>query len=263
MRGKEYLFTLAVDAGTFGILWLLFSWLSDMIKKKSMALPATILTPEQAQQMLMTAPEQLSQYVMQVKSFLVFSAIGAVLLIIVTFLLISLSRTLLWNKLLNKTLSLRRYGKWMLLHLTLLIPLLGFFVFYVVIKLGGAVIFALLTKNVSLFSFIQGLLDLTFFIVSMNYLFLSYMHFTRTHRIWKSIGAPFAMMNKNILTGMGFQLVTMVVISLLFLPLKDYFFIYPDRQLYVMGVLLLLYISWLRLYVVSIASKEHFLSSFS
>src|SRR3990167_9752675 len=122
---KVFWVTFLTDLIFFGAVGLIFSQFSTYLQHKSVEIMAG-RTPEQIQQLILSAPEQALPFLEQLKSFLFVSVGTLALLVILTFLLFSLEQAFIWNTLQQKKVTSKTYWRWNLLYLGLIIPLFLF-----------------------------------------------------------------------------------------------------------------------------------------
>jgi len=137
---KVFWVTFLTDLIFFGAVGLIFSQFSTYLQHKSVEIMAG-RTPEQIQQLILSAPEQALPFLEQLKSFLFVSVGTLALLVILTFLLFSLEQAFIWNTLQQKKVTSKTYWRWNLLHLGLIIPLLLYGLGAGIVKLGTSSLF--------------------------------------------------------------------------------------------------------------------------
>ncbi|MBT4538969.1 hypothetical protein HOC32_01645 [Candidatus Woesearchaeota archaeon] len=256
-----YWFQLLHDAAFLGIILGFFTWFGRALENRSINLFQGN-TPEQIQQLLLTAPEQVAPLVGNLRIFLVILVVGVIGLLLMTYLLYVLSRLGIWNKLVHNKWSYKPFGKWLVLHLALIFPLLGIGLIYLIFKiLLGLIIQALFTAN-SLWYFshqdgitialtsINGMISLFLSLFVLAYLFHVYRDFVQRKKVWESIGKGFSVFRnvKVLFSTVGFATLIAIVITLIFFPIQKVLFTSPGLLSFLQIVVVLLYISWVRQY---------------
>ncbi len=166
----------------------------SLIIKQTVALTGG-RTVDQIQQLILNNPEQAQAVVGNIKLFL-FTFFGGVILILVSsYLLFSLSRFIIWNKLLNKKFDKKRYWKWNLLQLLLL----GLFIVYLPIVFVSKLLINFLIEGMpaKINTFLNLTSNLLLMLVFVTFVFLVYYSFTKKYQVWNSVADVFALVKKK------------------------------------------------------------------
>ncbi|MEK6900731.1 MAG: hypothetical protein AABX37_00130 [Nanoarchaeota archaeon] len=247
-RQKNILHIFCIDLLFAGIAaFLLFSF-GSYIQNKTKLLPP----PEQLQQLLTSSPQQAQAAFAGLKSVLVVSLLGAV--IIALFLLFSYaySRAYIWNALLQKKVSQHNYWKWNGLCLVLIIPLLIYLLLILVLTLLFQQVFSLI-PSITVINLLNALLKLLYILVFLFFFLLVKYNFTKSYKIWESIGNAFTLLRtkwSSLWRVFITMLITFTIVSLL-LTLPPRFVLYNQAVLQVIDIIVfLLFLAWFRVYLV-------------
>ena len=221
---------------------------------------------------MIASPEQAVVFLTQVKSLLLLAILGTIILVILAFLLYSLSRALIWNKLHHQKLTKKNYWKWNTLNLALIIPLLVIGLGFLIIRILFTLFLDFILKlnlrfyaaHTNVFDVITTLLEgtLSFFLVLLIliFIFLTYHLFIQKYKVWASIGKAFQLLKKKqrkIWRVVLFTLLTGLILTLITYPLKQYFLYNPVPTMLIQFGLSLLFVNWLRLYLFKTISLRH------
>jgi len=259
--------TFLADFVFVALLLIVFSTFGTHLKDRSDEVMGG-RTAEEVQQLLASSsPEEMLPFFTELKSFIIFSISSIGLLTIAFFLLFSLEQALVWNMLLHRKLTGKTYWRWNLLHLALLIPILLYGLFFTLIKVITAYIFrTVLTSSPALYLRHAALIDSILLILNnavsfilglllLLLIFLIYNAFTEKYKVWVSIGEGCSRL-KTHWSRVWRMLLLMVVVALLLtgilLPLKQGLQFYPLVSTILNVSISLLFISWIRSYLVTI-----------
>jgi hypothetical protein len=252
MDGK-ILVSVAVDGFAMAAIALLFFVMTQILNSLSGSLQ-NVATPEQFQQLLVSASAEEAQALLgSLQSFLLSFLVGTVILIAGTFLIYSYSRHYLWTRLVKK--STKRYWKWNGLVIGLLIAAVLYFLVTLVIRIPLTSLLVSIQSD-TLFNSIQIGLSSLFVLIFIMYMFFVYNSFAHTYRIWDSLGAGFHTIKHQwskvwrvFLAGFGILLVLSIFLGYL----QGALFAYSDMIFTVVNlILLLLYMGWFRSYVLRV-----------
>lgn len=251
---KTHLFSFLIDSGMIIILLLLGIAFTTILNAQAVALGAT--SAEQLQQLLLSQPEQAQDIVLQLRSYVLFFLIGGSAFLLVTLALSSFSQALIWNILTRRKLSLKSYGKWNLFHLALLIPVLFILLLYLIIRIGINTLLPLIVTNQNVYAIGSQLITALFGVFFLLWYFSSCYSFTATHNVWESLGKSFSLIKDKFFILFTFSLLTLIFLALLLLPFQNYFFLYPQRGLIAQVFLFVLFLAWMRVYLVRTISDQ-------
>jgi heme/copper-type cytochrome/quinol oxidase subunit 2 len=164
------------------------------------------------------------------RSFVLMFIIGAVILFVAGLLAYTLSRALIWNYLLKEKFSIKKYLKFNCLNLIMLIA--------IVIILGIYSLLMLLNRTI--FSFILVLLVLGV----MYFAFNAKINFTKTGKIFESIGNAFKKINRNVYL---FCLIPFIAVMLI--TFATSFVLSQLLNTIASMILIIAFSSWMRIFI--------------
>ena len=268
---KVFWVTFLTDLIFFGAVGLIFSQFSTYLQNRSIEIMAG-RTPEQIQQLILSAPEQALPFLEQLKSFLFVSVGTLALLVILTFLLFSLEQAFIWNTLQQKKVTSKTYWRWNLLHLGLIIPLLLYGLGAGIVKLGTSSLFqwlgnlnpAFYFQNAALVDEIILILNtaVSFILVLfvLLILFLIYYTFTEKYKVWGSIGEGLSKLKPQWSRWwrmIMLMVMTAVIVTAIAIPVRQVLFLYPLWESILNFTVSILFLSWVRTYVISAFHHGH------
>ena len=128
---KKYWYTFIVDGLTFFFITLLFLGLGKILEKKAYAISQGKTTEQLKALLLSGSVETNKLFLANIKSFTFYLVLGIVVALIVSLFIYSLSRTLVWNKLLKQ--KSKKYWSWAGLSVILTIVLFLYLLFYKIV----------------------------------------------------------------------------------------------------------------------------------
>jgi len=186
------------------------------------------------------SPAEMQALIQSMKSFIYFTIIGAILLLLIALFSYSFSRTLIWNYLLKKKFNTKKFLKFNLLNLFLgLFTLFLLSILLVFIRIS-------LPIFITLFYFILVAIFLFIFLLYMNYINIG--------KIFKSLALTVEKFNKKIGIAYLFSIAVFAVILLLMF-LLNLIIRTPYASTVTSLALLIIFTAWMRLYILS-AVKE-------
>ncbi|MBT6774600.1 hypothetical protein HOA91_04475 [Candidatus Woesearchaeota archaeon] len=245
---NKYWYTLFIDGFTFLFITLLFLGLGKILEMKAYAISNGKTTEELKVLLLSGSVENSKLFLDNVKIFTFYLVIGILLALIVALLVYSLSRNIVWNKLLKRDFVRKKFWAWNGLSVLMIIILFFYLLFYKVIEI-------FLPLGVTMFQFIfRGLVGSTLVLIFMVFLFLVNYSFATENKVWFSIGNAFHLIKLNwkrlwkmfILT-----LITWVLLRVLLYYIYIWFKIIPQELFSsILNITaILLFLVWLRLYL--------------
>ena len=237
---SKVLYTFLIDAGFWLFITILFVLFGLLMQSKGQALG--VQSPEDLQRMLAASPEQAQQLAVALKSLVLISIFGLIILGLVLLFGFSFSRSLIWNLLLKQK---HRYWRWNGLLIALIIPAAFF-----VLILG--IIRVLISTLSSTITILLGNL-LLFSLLIAFFLFIStiFLSFITNYKVWESIGHGFYLIKAywNVLWRMFLlSLGTGIVLNLLLTSVSQ-FMTSTVFTIITFGIFIL-YFCWLRVYLV-------------
>lgn len=270
--GKDFAYTFAADIITFSLIFVVFSWFAAYVQQRSVTLMGGKSPEELSQILASAAPAQLLPFMSEVKTFLLTMFLGVLVLVVLSFLLFSYSRAVIWNHLENKKVTKKNYWRWNLLNLALLIPFCGFLIAFVIVKILVSVMVNLLfglmpvfyVTHVTLMDNIHLVINgVTSFYVVLFFVvlvLLVYHSFVKKYKVWDSIMAGFSafrQQGKKIWLLLLLATTTAGVLTLITLPIKQELLYSPLVSALVNIDITALFLAWLRLYLLRAVSHEH------
>ena len=259
---KEHWISIAIDAGFFGTIVIFFAWFNSYLESQTQVLMQG-KTVEQIQALIQSgAPEKAAQYLGQIQSYLVVFVLGAVFLVVGTFLLYSFSRGLLWNYLTSKKLIWKGYWRWNLLHLAFIVPIFIYLFFVLIIKLfTGWLINFIITLPTNFYynnaAFMDGvslvlntLISFTLFLLFIILLFFTYHSYAKNNKVWPSIGDGFKLIKihkKKLWIVVLLMLVTALVMTTVLFLLRNLLLSQSILSGIIHAIISLLFVAWLRI----------------
>ncbi|GAF84563.1 unnamed protein product [marine sediment metagenome] len=209
-------------------------------------------TTEQLQQMLLSMdPGQAEAFLSNIKGFVITFVLGLIVILVGGLLLYSLSRKLIWDYLLEKKFNKKTYWRWNLLNLALIIPLLIYFFAFGLVRLILGYLVSLFKSQVVSAVF-YDLVNLFFLFILVIFVFLVYYFFTEKYKVWESIGSAFNLIKtkwKDIQPMFLLIVGTAVVLSVVLWPIGKLFAYQQGVLIGINIVVSLLFIAWMRIYV--------------
>ena len=258
--GKRFIYTLSIDALLFAIITIMFFTFSQLLKARANAISGG-RSPEELKAALLTGSIENSQaFLSHVKIFALVMIFGFILVIVATLLLISLSRSMVWHHLFAQPFSRKKYWRWNLM--TLLLG--GFAVIFVLLYALVRVLVNILLplRNDTMYALMVQFLNGLFFI---SFLFVAgsiYYSFVQRYTVFESVGQGFSLLKlrwSKVWRVFFLVLLTGTVISFMTYYLQKTFLLYQPPWLNaVIGIIiLLLFLSWLRLYLFTTLHGSH------
>lgn len=248
---KAHLYTLLVDAGFVGVMFLVLSFFGNLIRKKA-ELISQGKTAEQLQEMLLSMqPGEAEAYLAGLQGFVITFIIGIIVTVVGGLLLYSLSRKLVWSHLLGEKFNKKRYWRWNLLNLALIIPLLLYFLAFGLVRLMLGYLFSLFKSQVVLSTF-YNIANLFLLFILLIFVFLVYYNFNKNYKVWEGIGKAFNLMKirwKRIWPMLLLILGTAIVLGVVFWPIGRMFIYQPNILMGINAGVSLFFLAWMRIYV--------------
>ncbi len=262
-RQRNIIMPFFIDIVFWLIIFLLLLGFRSLLQKRTTALG--LFSPEQLQQqlqqLLLTSPEQAQALAASLK-YLVITIIGGSIVFLILFLLLySLSRALIWNRILGQKLHTRNYWKWNILSLVLVLPALLYLFIASIVKMVLGYFFTSIS-NPNLQQFANNLALFIFLLLFLLFIFLAYYSFAERYKVWESVGRAFHLLKihwSKLWEMFVVVLGTAIVLNLLLLGIQRLFFptIYAQKYfIFLSLIVFLLFLSWLRLYLLRTIHHE-------
>jgi len=249
---SEFFCTLIVDGLSIGVIIGLFFFFAKFLESKAMQLTGGQDVLQLKQMMLTASPETVQLFAAQLKSFVLISFIGGIIIILAALFIFSLSRSLVWYKLLKIKLTKKNYWKWNTFNLILLVLLLVYCFIFIIVKIVLVQLVSLI-NNPTLLQLFNNFLTLIGILIFISFLFIAYYSFAQKYKVWIAIGNAF-----NLIKSKWTKLWKVYLFALLTLTVISIIIFYIEKALMYqsgwLGILLstiifLLFISWARIYL--------------
>ena len=208
-------------------IFLLFS---IIINNQAKALES-VLSTDLSSYLLSASQIEIALATADLKAFVLTLIIGGIAVFLIGLFAYSLSRSLIWNYLLKKRFSIKKYLKMNVLNFILLIALTIIFTFYAFLLLLSRTVF--------------GIILLFFALAIIYFMFTLYIEYTLTGRIFYSIGNAFKMMDKKVYL---LSLPVFIIIGLITVGIG--LLVNEVLSLIISLILISLFMSWMRVYAV-------------
>ncbi|GEM_PF-5367709 len=244
-----------IDTVAIGALFLIWYVFLQILTKLAYNMSGGKTIEDIKAQILLGSPEMQQALLTSIKTFVLVSIIGTIVLIGLTLLLFSYSRLFLWKELVH---AKHKLGKWVALLLLLLV----FLVVYVVIVILLKYIVSLALGNISntLFLIVNTLFNFSFMLVGILFVNLAFYTFTHTAKILESVANTFHLIRTKwsiLWKAFLLMLVTGIIISLLTSFITYLLYLQPTWINSVVTILLfLLYLAWMRIYLVKTLHEQ-------
>jgi hypothetical protein len=256
--------TFLYDFSFFAVL-LLFFYLTNAILQSKLSKIMGGKTTEQLQQSLLNSPEATLPIMQQLLGYLVVTIVILLIFCVSAFLVYALIRAKIWNTLQHKSFTKKKYWKWNVLNLALVIPSLIYLLFYLFVKTVFSGVLDFLLKINSDFYFqhpylmesislsLNGIATFILLLLWIVIVFLTYYSFTQKYKVWESIGESFHLLKKHwsrLWKLLLLTTLTALLLTLVLWPIKSLL----ANQTFVLTLLNLitsvLYLAWFRIYLV-------------
>ncbi len=251
-RGKEIGRILLIDAAAILVITLLLLGSGRYLQAKTLALTSGQSLNQIQETLLTMTAEETQAFLQGMRSLVTTIFIGGILITMSIFLMFSFSTALIWNLLSGKKFSQQHYWRWNALHLVFFFVALIYAAFVFLIKLAVNQWLSRFYYGAFIPLMNQMVISLLV-LIFLLFLFLTYYSFVQRYKVFESIGHAFYLirLHWNQLWRMFLlALLTGLILNLL-LTFLQRFFIYPQTAfIFLSGVIFLLYLAWLRLYLV-------------
>jgi len=269
--GKDFLYFFLADLVTFSLIFVIFSWFTAYLQQKSFEVMQGKSMEELQQILASSNPEQVLPFLNSLRSFLIWAVAGIIILAVLSFLLYSLSRAVIWYHVGNKKVTKKTYWRWNLLNLSLIIPLSFFLLIFFVVKILASTIVSMIFTLFPVFFAIHSKFAENFrlafngavsFYLVLSFLviiFMIYNRFSHNYKVWESLGSGFGVYKKNwkkLSVMVLFAAVVALAVSLAGIVVKGSVYS-PTILMFFNLALGSAFLAWLRLYVLKAVSHGH------
>lgn len=239
-------------------MWFLLFYLGNIVKQKADAI-SNGQTPEQIQQMLLNMQSGQSEALLaNIQSFVFIFIVCLVVIVVGGLFLFSLSRKLIWSRLTGRRFGKKKYWKWNLLNLSLVIPAIVYLFLLGLVRLIFGNILSLL-KNQTILDVFYSIFNLFLFFTLIIFIFLIYYSFTEKYKIWDSIGDASQIVKskwKRIWPMFLLIVFTAFILSSVLLLVMKIFKFQANILTGMNLVVSLLFLAWMRIYVYKTIKNE-------
>lgn len=256
--GKKFWLLFLIDGLAVSIITLLWLILGNMLTAKAYAISGG-KSVEELKMLILSGSLETNQLLLSnIKTFVFTFYIGVIAAIIVTLLLFSLSRMIVWEKIINSTFSWKNFKKWNGLILAFLLLMLVYGLVWVMVRLIVNIFINLM--NETAFIILSQVINFIFIIAGICFMFLLFRTFQKTHQVWHSIGDTFHVIKvswSKLWKQYLFILFTGLIIGFIVSYLQRFFFQLPNWLFPLISTLIfLLFFSWMRMYVLNLNKHE-------
>lgn len=250
---KELFYTFALDVIMVLILFLMIFSFSKILNAQAYALSEGKDVEQVKMELLSGSVEKSQQFAENMRSLALTLIIGGVFVLVIGLFIFSLSQAGIWYKLIGKKLERRNYWKWNVMIIVLTILFLIYALVYGVILLG---ILKLFIPQQGAWVYLLSAISMFFLLLAAWVLMLACYSFAHKYKVWESLGDTFhqikihwAKMWKGFLFSYAvLVLLNVIILGVLWGAAK---LGASENVLLVINIaLMLLYLAWLRVYIV-------------
>ncbi len=262
--GKDFWYTFLADTVAYSLIFTVFTLFAAYVREKSVEIMQG-RSIEEIQQLAASGTEQLLPFLTEVRSFLLVSLTALLFLAIASFFLYSYSQAVIWNHLEKKKVSRKTYWRWNALNLALLLPLAGFGIVFVAVKIFLLLIIDAIYGLFPVFYIthtqmmdtirlvVTGIAGFYLILVFVLLILLIYHNFAKKYKVWEALSSGFIILKQKsrkagflLLFAAGTAEILTLLTSLLRQPLM---YTTPLAAAIVNIIIAALFLAWLRLYV--------------
>jgi hypothetical protein len=246
---KTHLVSIIIDILLAVLLFSTFTLYSGYVQN-NMATFNNVGSPETIQYVLEGMdPQKALEFTTQLRDFVGFFITGIIGMILLLFFGFSFSRCLLWNYLVGRKFSWKKYWRWNALALFVFLLVLLYSVLVIILRLSLLYIFTKFTTDVTALAIFHNVFNSAILTIFIVFLFILFYHFTKKYRIFTSVGSSFALFkNKKVITVTLFAWLTSFIPLLISIPFNEPLRFSPHLTLLTVAITVI-YLTWLRLYV--------------
>ncbi len=252
---KKIIVSFLIDSGTALLIFLVLSIFGRLIKSKVDSIMQGKSVEEVQQLFLSGSLENADLLTDRILSFAYTFVGGLIIISILCILLYSLSRAYVWNYLSHQKFNFRRHWRWNFMTLVMLIFFILYSALYFLVVLFILPLF-LAAANATAASVITQLASFFLLLLFFFYGFNVSSHFVRSNQVWKSCGDAFhSFRSSSFFIFILFSLGTAVLVGIVSFYLRQATLRWYGTESVISIALLLLYVSWFRVY--TLASFHH------
>ncbi|MBW2981349.1 hypothetical protein KY343_00585 [Candidatus Woesearchaeota archaeon] len=238
----------------FYSVMILFILFSNILEKKSAAIDPDILSKlTSAVNVTAAQTQELQQMAQSMQSFIYFLIFGIIFLTIAALLIYTLSRTLIWNNLLEKKFDLKKYLKFNVLNIVFAV-ILGI-ILYIILRLRMSVMLFLVDISIDFALIVSSILFLIIFTAISYFSSLLYINYTLKPEIFNSFSRTFKLI-KNKFQNISYSYLFIFITAILASLIARIFWLVPFQiQQYSNIVIVILFAAWMRIYILNVIKK--------
>ena len=256
--------TFLYDFSFFAVVLLVLYFINTILQSKLSKIMGG-KTTEQLQQSLLNSPEVMLPVMQQLLGYLIITILILLVFCVSAFLVYGLIRARIWNTLHHKTFTKKKYWKWNVLNLALIIPSLIYLLFYLFVKtvFSGIVNFFFGINSSLYYKFpylmesitlsINGIMTFMLLLLWIIIVFLTYYSFTQKYKVWESIGDSFHLLKKywsRLWRILLLTTLTALLLTLVLWPIRSLLVNQPFMLTTLNLIFSVLYLAWFRIYLV-------------
>ena len=250
---KKFIHVFLIDAVYWAAMVFLWFLLEKFLGYKSGTFAGGKTTEEMKQLLATAAPEELSAFLSELKVYIVSTIGSVVIFVILAIVLFALVQALIWHLILNKKFRKKLLWKWIWFTLLSILIFLISLVPFLIIKILILVLLRGASYNAA--NAVSQAINLIYFLIFLFFFFLYCHQFTKEPKAWQSLADTFGLIKKKfkgLATHYVFALILAAVLSLVIYLLLYLISGLQAYSLYISGVISLLFLAWLRIYLVKI-----------
>lgn len=250
---KEFWKTVIIDAVTVLILCSLFLGYAAVLEQKAAAISAG-RSVEQLKLELLAADEGFNkQFLSNVRWFAAVFFAGSVVVVLLALIIFSYSRQILWRELCEKRKSWKLNWRWngMILVMALFVLLYGLLILTLRLIINAFIT----VENETIYFLVMQGLNVLMLLGALIFLFTASYSFLQKGKVWEAVGNTFDLLRtrwSTVWKVFVLSIITGIILSALAFYIDQSLFLQPLwLRAVINGTIFLLFISWMRLYVVN------------
>jgi hypothetical protein len=250
---KAFLYTLIIDVVAILLILGIVLAFGKVLGDKAFALSDGKTAEQLKVELLSGTEEQALEFLAKAKSFVFVFFAGTVLTFLLLMMAFSFSRAFLWNKIKRSKLTRKNFWRWNGISLIILFLAGAYFLIFAIFRIAFNVIFPLV-GNTIYFVFAKAV-TLFFQLTFLLFVFLVFYSFVHKYKAWESVSDAFNLIKvhwNRIWRMFLLSLLTILLISLVLYPLGKAFFYRQNLMTIINVVVLVLFMSWQRIYMLKI-----------
>jgi len=249
---KKFWRTFIIDVVAILLIIVIFLSLSSIIEKTAYDISGGKSVDELKFLLLTGTEEGAKEFLSNITSFVYTLIAGLLVAVTISLVLFSLSRNLIWSTILEQKFNLRKFWRWNLLNIVLIVFFAVYITLYLILRTVLNSFFKFTTETKAVIY--SNSLNAFFFLIFIIFLFLTYYIFSHKNKVWETIGATFHLMKVKfglLSKTFIFIVTTGIILSLIIYFIKKSSVLLPSQTtMFVEIIILLLFLAWARIYLV-------------